>query len=488
MAKPSWFQRAVLGVGATPLTGVKAFTQPPFWELEQFRYPWLASTSLRGDREGIDNDFDGYVGAAYKADGVVFACLTTRQLVFSEARFQWRQLRGGRPGDLFGNDALALLENPWPGGTTGDLLTRMDADVVAAGNFYATTADDAGRLGGSATGAGRRVVRMRPDWVTLVISSRSQDPRSLDARVVGYVYQPPPVGGRREDPVTLLPEEVAHYSPHPDPAAMYRGMSPLTPILTEIEADKAATVHKRQFFANGATPSLAIRFPEGQPPEVMDAFRERFNAAHQGAGNAYKTLFIGGGADPVVIGKDFQQMDLKATQGVSETRIAAALRVHPTIVGLSEGMQGSSLNAGNFASARRGFVDGWARPSWRMAAGSLASLVTAPGGSHLWYDSRDIAFLRDDAKDEAETHGIDARTIRSLVDAGFNPDAVVDAVMARDLSRLKTKHSGLFSVQLQKPGTPEPASSAAAAPPALVPGQPASSSNGNGRVPARTGA
>ena len=55
------------------------------------------------DRERIENDFEGYVEGAYKADGIVFACILARQLAFSEARFQWRQLRSGRPGDLFGN-------------------------------------------------------------------------------------------------------------------------------------------------------------------------------------------------------------------------------------------------------------------------------------------------------------------------------------------------------------------------------------------------
>ena len=42
--------------------------------------------------------------------------------------------------------------------------------------------------------------------------------------------------------------------------------------------------------------------------------------------NAYETLYLGGGADVKVVGNDFRQMDLKATQGAGETRIAAAAR------------------------------------------------------------------------------------------------------------------------------------------------------------------
>ena len=40
-------------------------------------------------------------GAYYDTNSVVFACATNRILLFSEARFQFQQLRAGRPGDLF---------------------------------------------------------------------------------------------------------------------------------------------------------------------------------------------------------------------------------------------------------------------------------------------------------------------------------------------------------------------------------------------------
>src|SRR3546814_404745 len=42
--------------------------------------------TLQGDRESIGNDFVSYVNAAYKANGVVFACMMTRRSLFTEAR------------------------------------------------------------------------------------------------------------------------------------------------------------------------------------------------------------------------------------------------------------------------------------------------------------------------------------------------------------------------------------------------------------------
>lgn len=428
----------------------KAFVQPPFWANDGLGMP-MWTTSLTGNEEKIGADFQSYVVDAYKANGVVFACMLVRQMIFSEARFQWREFRAGRPGELFGSPELALLEDPWPSGTTGELLARMEVVASLAGNYYGTTADDQGNLGRAAQGPSRRIVHMRPDWTTIVIDSASGNPNALDARIVGYVYEPINTGSSpKVEPVVLLPSEVCHYSPIPDPAARFRGMSWLTPIVEEIRADKAATVHKGKFFTNGATPNMAIVMDPSVTPDKFLEYVDKFKAAHQGADKAYKTLFLAGGADVKPLSLDFKQLDFKATQGTSETRIAAAAGVHPTVVGLAEGLQGSSLNAGNFNAAARLTANKTLRPLWRMAAASMEVLVTPPvTGARLWYDDRDIAFLHEDATDAANIRNRDAETLRALVDAGWDPDAAIEFVASNDLNRLKGKHDGLLSVQRQ---------------------------------------
>ncbi|KPC94806.1 hypothetical protein ADL27_12480, partial [Streptomyces sp. NRRL F-6602] len=62
-----------------------------------------------------------------------------------------------------------------------------------------------------------------------------------------------------------------------------------------------------------------------------------------------------------------------------------------------------------------------------------------------------------DVRDAADIQGVQARTIRSLVDAGYEPKSVTAAVMAEDYSLLQ--HTGLYSVQLQKPGAGRPETS-----------------------------
>lgn len=302
-----------------------------YFSFNGLSYGLMGQTSLGGKEEAIGEHFQGYVGQAYKQNGIVFACMLVRLLLFSEARFQFRRRRSGRPGELFGTDALSVLETPWPGATTGDLLTRAIQDADLAGNFYAARRGD-------------RIQRLRPDWTTIVIGSQSDPevaPGDLDAEVIGYVYQPGGAGSGRPA-VPLMREQVCHFAPIPDPTASFRGMSWLSPIVTEIVADKAATTHKLKYFEQGATANLVVSLDAQIKQDAFDRWIAAFEKQHKGAANAYRTLYLGAGADAKVIGSDMKQVDFKATTGAGETRIAAAAGVPPVIVGLSEGLDAAT--------------------------------------------------------------------------------------------------------------------------------------------------
>lgn len=396
-------------------------------------YP-LGWAPTAGNVEQIENSYAGYVQAAYKANGVVFAVALARHTLFTEARFQWQRIDNGRPGDLFGSPELAILEQPWPNGTTGELLARMDQDVTLGGNFYAFR-------------DGNRLRRLRPDWVEIILTAPPDE--ALTSDVAGYRYTPGGPGSSGTEQVYAV-GEVVHWSPIPDPEAQFRGMSWLTPIVREIQGDKAATRHKLKFFDNAATLGPVVSVKE---TVTADQFREFIRAseeAHRGVDNAYKTMYLGGGADVTMRTADMRQLDFKVVQGAGETRIAAAGRVPPIIVGLSEGLQAATYS--NYGQARRAFGDHWARPQWRSACAALETVLRKPSGTtRLWYDDRDVAFLREDQRDAAEIQQIKSATIRQLVDAGYVPESVVASVEADD--RRLLKHSGLFSVQLQPPGT-----------------------------------
>lgn len=405
--------------------------------------PGFTTTMGPEPAETIEANFAGFCDGALKANGVIFGCEQIRLATFSEARFQFRALRNGRPGDLFGTRDLAVLENPWPGGTTGDLLARMLLHADMAGNAYDTIIDG-------------EVVRLRPDWVDIILEQRTanigRNGQSVPVgyRRVGYAYYDGGRGGNNR-PAVFLPDEVSHFAPMPDPLATYRGMSWLTPIVREIQADSMFTNHKVRFMENAATPNLAVSLAKEITPDQFEVFVEKMDAAHKGPVNVGKTLYTAGGADVTVIGSGFDKLDLKSVQGAGETRIAVAAGVHPVIAGLSEGLAGSSLNAGNFAAARRRFADITMRPLWRNVAGSLATLVRPPAASELWFDERDIAFLREDEGDAANIQNVRAETITKLIREGFTAESAIAAVDNDDFRLLQ--HTGLVSVQLQPPGS-----------------------------------
>jgi phage portal protein BeeE len=469
----SWLDRVqarATGTARTPsrVPTSKTFSMPPFWSDGARVVLGAVGTGSNMEQQGVG--FEEYTSSLYRENGIIFACTVARARVFAQARFQYQKMQGGRPGDLYGDPRLLLLERPWPGAGTSDMLTSMEVDASISGNAFWTVVDSDGKIGRQADrrDPDLRLSRMRPDWVTLIMDSPTDQLLNVDAKVIALRYMPP---GMRDDPLTLVPGEYSHYAPLPDPLARWRGMSWLTPVIRDAQADKAYTNHTLAFLKNGANPNMVVTLDADTDPDEFAAFVEQFREEYEGSGNAYKTLFLGGGADVTPLAASFDQIDFKGSQGKLETRIAAAAGVHPSIAGLSEGLAGSALNAGNFGAARRLMVDSTIRHLWANAASALEALCPPPSRStqRLWYDSRDIPFLREDAGDEAKTFMTQAQAAVALANGGWDPDAAIKAAKAADISLLLGQHTGMLSVQLQQPGAQQPEPTAPASQPTEPP-------------------
>jgi HK97 family phage portal protein len=343
--------------------------------------------------EKMRTSFMSYVTDGYQSNGVVFAVILARISILAEARFTWRGLTDKQ---LFGSTELSILENPWPNGTTGELIARMEQDASLAGNAYVRRVGD-------------RLERCRPDWVTIV---STLDETTGLRELVGYVYQP----GDGTGEIFVDIEDMAHWSPIPDPIANFRGMSWLTPVVREINADTAMVRHKGKFFENAATPNALVRYQQKLQKPVLEEVQERLNLRHAGTENAYKTLVLDSGADLTIIGNSFEQMNFTSVQAAGENRIAAAAGVPGIVPGLKEGLSAATYS--NYAQAMRRFGDLTARPLWRSLCAALMPLVTPPSGAELWYDVADIAALRNAEMDQAQINLAKAQTYVELVKAG----------------------------------------------------------------------
>jgi HK97 family phage portal protein len=387
----------------------------------------LMQSYADGGVERILPEFRSYAQDGYADNGIVFSVILARLMLFSEAQFKFQDLSSKR---LFGTPELSKLETPWPGGTTGELLARMEQDASLAGNAFIRDAGD-------------RLERLRPDRVGIVLGERPDGAYEP----IGYEYDRDGTGLGSMNEFYVV-DDVAHWSPIPDPLAQYRGMSWLTPVVREINSDKAMTEHKKQFFDNAATPNLLIKYQRKLNREQVDTIRERWQARYGGPTGSWKTAILDEGADIQVLGASFEQMAFTAVQAAGENRIAAAGGVPGIVVGLKEGLDAATYS--NYEQAMRRFADITMRPNWRSAAASLAKLVNVPANARLWYDVTDIAALRQGEKDRAETAQIMSLAAGELIRSGYDPSTVGPALSAGDFSLLV--HSGAIPTALYPGG------------------------------------
>ena len=410
----------------------------------------VTQTMAEGRVRQIATSLPGYT-AAVRDCPPAFAAQMVRALVLSQVRFTFRNLPSSpTPRRTYGTTDLSIVERPWRGGTTGNLVAQMEWHEGLGGNSYV--------LRQSST----RARILRPDWTGLVYGSE-QEPdlaaTALDGKLLGYVYCNGGFGSGNAM-YTMLPDEVCHWAPLPDPLTNGDGvgMSWITPAIRDMQGDVAANEHKLRFWTNAGTPNMVVKGIPAANKEEFDEIVDYLEARHRGVANAFRTLYLTTGADATVVGSNFKDMDLTSVQGAGETRISMLSRVPASLLGISEGLDGSSLNAGNFSAARRSFADTWVYPTLQDLTAALGTIVdvrpnkkTGLIDSELWFDVADMPILREDGKDAAEIEQIKATTIRQLVDGGFKPDSVVAAVKGQDIGLLV--HTGKLSVQLQEPGT-----------------------------------
>jgi phage portal protein BeeE len=418
-------------------------------------YPVTVSDPSGRGKESVPAGVVSTARDAFTSNGVVYSCIAARQSLFAEARFT---LQSTVDKHLYGNTGLRLLEYPAPGQTAGELLARLEQDVSLAGNSY-------WRKTVPADGSDPLLVQMRPDTVIIVSEEKHDEAGRVYKEPVGYLEDLSLLGITDRDPQFYGTDEVAHYSPVPDPKALWRGMSWLTPVLREIGSDQAMVAYKTRYLQNGAVPGLVIKYSQKLQPGTIDMLRERTSARYAGPDNAGRTLVLDNGADVVVAGANLEQLQYTAVQGAGAERVASAAQVPLEVVGLGSWRAGG----GDYLSAMRRFADLWARPHWRMACAALQHLVTITSPAtgeqtpvtppaRLWFDVADIAALREGELERGQAVLVRAQAVSTFVAAGYTRESAVAASDSGDLSQLKADPAapaGQVNTRQPQAGRPE---------------------------------
>jgi phage portal protein BeeE len=380
----------------------------------------LTTSYASADREPVLPQLAAWAQQANASSAIVFAAILVRMSLFSEAVFQY-QAKDDK--HLFGNSTLAKLEEPFgPGSTSGDLLARADQDASIAGNSYTWDAPGEDRL-----------VRLRPDWTTIVSELVRVDGGGQYRRKIGYWVEPPKSvlgqGGGQFYPA----DEVVHWAPIPDPQADFRGMSWLTPVYRDVAGDDGLTQYKIRYLENSASPNLLIKYAQKLQPSTVDAIRERMHARHGGVANAFKTLVLDQGADATVIGNSLSEMDFSGVSAVGTERILAAGAVPGVLVGL-EPLRGAGRG---YEESMQKFANLWARPQWRSFCGAFSQILDVPAGNRLWYDVAGIAALQDSETTRAQAALVRAQALLAARQAGYDPESALAFVDSGDVTQLK---------------------------------------------------
>src|SRR6266581_3430735 len=316
-----------------------------YWEGQASGAAVLTTTYGSPDREAILPGVASAAQQAYGTNGAVFSAILARMVLVSECRFSFQRVADKK---LFTDARLGVLQHPWP------------------------------------------------DWVT-IISRIVSAPRGGHYRqVIGYDYSPPrQLEPEYGEPQFALAREVVHWHPLPDPAAEFRGMSWLTPVIRDVQADSGMTTYKIRYLEHHASPNLLLKYAQRLAPGTIDAIRERVNARYGGPEGAGGTLVLDSGADATIIGSNLAQMDFSGVQAAGAERVLAAGNVPGVIVGL-EPLRGAGRG---YQESMRKFADLFGRPQWRSLCGKLQKLTPGAdidtGVVRLWFDTADIAALQE---------------------------------------------------------------------------------------------
>jgi len=398
----------------------RLFRRAGYWEGMASGAAIMTTSYGEPDREQLP---PGLAGQALQANGtssVVFAAEAVRMALFAEARFQF-QAKDDK--HLFGNTTLAKLEEPFgPDSTEGDLLARMEQDAGLMGNAYVWDAPGEGRL-----------VRLRPDWTTIVSGVVNVAGGGWYRHKIGYYWEPPKSILDEGKGFFVPASECVHWAPIPDPQADFRGMSWLTAAVREVQGDSGLTQYKIRYLENAATPNLLIKYAQKLSPATVDGLRERVTARYGGVSNAFKTLILDQGADTTVVGNSLQQMDFSAVSAVGVERILADAMVPGVLVGL-EPLRGAGRG---YQESMQKLANLWARPQWRSVCGALSQLLDVPAGNRLWFDTSDIAALADGELERGQAALVRMQALLAAVQAGYTHESAIAAVDSMDLSQLK---------------------------------------------------
>ncbi|MEV5957293.1 phage portal protein [Streptomyces sp. NPDC051987] len=246
---------------------------------------------------------------------------------------------------------------------------------------------------------------------------------SRDDYLAGYVYR-----GPSGEAVPLQPNEVIQIK-YPNPFDPYHGLGPIQAILVDIDAARYSAQWNRNFFLNSATPGGVIQVDKRLSDDEWNEFTTRWRETHRGLGAAHRVAVLEQGAQWVPNAMTIRDMDFGNLREVSRDVIREAFAMHKAILGTSD-----DVNRANSVTAQEHFesflltdrLDRWRDT---LNCNFLPLFGSTGEGVELDYEDPVTSNREADAL-ELQSKAAAAKT---LVDAGYEPHAVLETVGLPDM-------------------------------------------------------
>ena len=250
-----------------------------------------------------------------------------------------------------------------------------------------------------------------------------------DNYLAGWVYTAP--DGREKVPLNV--DEVI-FNRYPDPLDVYGGVGPIQSVLTDIDSARYAAEWNKQFFLNSAEPGGVIEVEENLDDNEWKQLTDRWREGHRGVARAHRVAVLEGGQKWVPNMHTMRDMDFAALRMVGRDLIRESLAMHKVMTGVTD-----DVNRANAQTGEEVFSSWSVKPRldrWRDTINTQFLPLFGTAGDGVEFDySFPMPLNRE--QDNAELTAKAAAAL-TLVQAGFDPDAVLEVVGLPDMPAVVT--------------------------------------------------
>lgn len=164
--------------------------------------------------------------------------------------------------------------------------------------------------------------------------------------LAGYVYRSPD-----GEEIPLAVEDVIPVR-NPNPLDIYRGLSAVASIMTDLDATSQASEYTSAWFRNGAAPGGVIQAEQNISDEDFDQFQARWKETHQGVNNANRVAILEAGMTWQSVSTTHDEMQLVELKESTRETIREAFGFPKAMMGSTDDVNKANAYAGEVLFAR----------------------------------------------------------------------------------------------------------------------------------------